>query len=247
MQKRAVVTGISHGLGAFIGARLAQEGWNVTGFGRSELNPVPEGVEYFQADLSSPEVISGLPARIGPTPDLLVHCAVGYPESGRPLNLVDMEDVFRVNTLAPYQLTLDLLAAKPSDHFLSCVVVNSEAIYQADNQSGVYAASKAALRVLTTALASECRDSYASTATLLLGPLGSSGKTDGLRAVAAKRGLTEEEITRIFLRKSNPNLVINSLIDYAAVWKSVQYVESLGPIANGMLCKLDGGSSGSLI
>lgn len=247
MQKRAVVTGLSHGLGAFIGARLAQEGWRVTGFGRSELNPVPEGIEYFQADLSSVEAVSGLADRIGPTPDLVIHCAVSYPGSKSTLTLPDMGEVFRVNALAPYQLTLELLAAKPPDKFLSCVVVNSEAIYQADNQSGVYAASKAALRVLTTALAAECRDNHASTATLLLGPLASLQKTDDLRSVATKRGLTEEEITRIFLRKSNSNLVINSLIDFDAAWKSVQYIESLGATANGMLCKLDGGSSGSLI
>ena len=248
--KRAFVTGASRGLGARLATRLAEEGWQVTGLGR---RPSPEGgwgkgIDYLQADLSDPHTLDSLPERFGPTPDLIVHNAVTYPpRDSEALTLADLEDVFRVNALAPYRLTLDLLKAKPDDRFCTVVVVNSESIYHADFPSGIYAASKAALRVLTTSLADHCRSRNAAVATLLLGPLADPGKVADLRAVAEKRGVTEEEITRIFLRKSNPDLVIEQLIDFDACVRSVQYIADLGATANGMMCKLDGGSSGSLV
>ncbi|MET9730313.1 SDR family oxidoreductase [Streptomyces sp. NPDC006458] len=250
MAKRAFVTGSSHGLGAHLASRLAGDGWKVTGLGRRPEAETPgtAGVDYIQADLSRPETVERLPALLGETPDLIVHNAVSYPPRGaQELSLADLDSVFRVNALAPYRLTLDLLAAKPDTRFTSVVVVNSESMYHADRDSGVYAASKAALRVLTTALADVCRSRNAGVATLLLGPLADPDKVEQLRRVAAGRGVDEAEITRIFLRKSNPDLVIEELIDFESCYRSVQYIADLGRAANGMVCRLDGGSAGSLI
>lgn len=249
-RRHAFVTGASHSLGAHLAARLAEEGWKVTGLGRRPENNsfTARGIDYLQADLSLPETLESLPARIGDTPDLIVHNAVSYPGQDTSVPaLSDLESVFRVNALVPYRLTLDLLSVKPQDRFCSYIVVNSEAIYHADQRSGVYAASKAALRVLTTALADACRSRNASVSTLLLGPLPDPRKVETIRWIAEERGLTEDEITRIYLRKSNPDLVIDTLIDFESCFKSIEYIVSLGPIANGMVCKLDGGSSGSLI
>jgi len=248
--RRAFITGTSQGLGAFLATRLAEDGWKVTGLGRRPRteSSAAQAIDYIQADLSLPETVEELPALIGETPDLIVHSAVVYPS--REISVpgwADLEGAFRVNALVPYRLTLDLLADKPQDHFTSCVVVNSEAICHADRQSGVYAASKAALRVLTTALAESCRSHNASVSTLLLGPLADPAKVADLRGIAERRGVSEAEITRLFLRKSNPDLVIESLIDFESCYRSVMYIADLGPVANGMMCRLDGGSAGSLI
>jgi NAD(P)-dependent dehydrogenase (short-subunit alcohol dehydrogenase family) len=248
--KRALVTGASHGLGAHLAARLAEDGWEVTGLGRRPESALPadRGFDYIQADLSVPDTVESLACRIGEVPDLVVHNAVTYPDRGeRVPKLSDLESVFRVNALAPYRLTLDLLAAKPEDRFCSCVVVNSEAMYHADRWSAGYAASKAALRVLTTALADSCRSRNAAVSTLLLGPLADPKKIEDIRAIAEKRGMTENEVTRLFLRKSNPDLVIDTFIDHEACYCSLRYLADLGPIANGSVCRLDGGSSGSLV
>lgn len=247
-REHALVTGASQGLGAYLAGRLSEEGWKVTGLGRrpeSELAGT-HSMTYLQADLSQPETLEMLPGRIGKTPDLIVHAAVAYPDHGGELSLRELERVFRVNALAPYRLTLDLLAAQSQERFCSCIVVNSEVIYHADAQSGAYAASKAALRVLTAALADGCRSRNASVATLQLGPLTDLKKVQQLRAIAAKRGASEEEVTRLFLRRSNPNLVIDQFIDLESCFQSVGYIAGLGAMANGMVCRLDGGSSGSL-
>lgn len=247
--KRALIIGASANLGAHFATRLAAQGWAVTGVGRRPAGTVqlPGDVAYIQADLSVPQTLESLPEKLGDVPDLVVYNAVLYPgQSDGPPSLESLENVFRVNALAPYRLLLDLLA-RPRDTFCSCVVVNSDAMYHAREQSGVYSASKAALRVLTGSLSAACRDQNASVSTLLLGPLADPLKVNGLRRAAEQRGTTEAEATRTFLRRSNANLVIDTLIDYESCFDSLMYLAGLGPVANGMMCRLDGGSSGGLV
>ncbi|MFD9002375.1 SDR family NAD(P)-dependent oxidoreductase [Streptomyces sp. NPDC059582] len=248
--RHALVTGACKGLGQYLAARLADEHWSVVGVGRCPADQVPPvpGVTYLQADLALPRTPADLSARLDSAPHLVVHCAAAYP-AARPSGpaLPDMEEVFRVNALNPYLLTLDLLARKPPDRFCSYVVVNSESIYSADRHSAIYAASKAALRVLTAGLAAGCRSAEASVSTLLLGPLADRAKLAEIETVAERRSLPPAEVVRLFLRRSNPNLVIDEFIDYESCFRSVRYLAELGPTANGMLCKLDGGSSGSLV
>ncbi|MBM0275413.1 SDR family NAD(P)-dependent oxidoreductase [Micromonospora tarensis] len=248
--KTAVITGASDGLGAHLATRLAEEGWRVTGVGRRPHteSSVPAGIDYVRLDLARPDAVEQLLDRLGETPDLVVQNAVSYPAPGDGApSLTEMEDVFRVNALTPYRLALGLLDRKPPEQFVSCIVINSESIYHADDGSGLYAASKAALRVLSTALATRYRSRNASVATLLLGPLADAKKVAQLRRIAEQKGLSEQQVTALFLRRSNPDLVIDQLIDFDSCHRSVAYLAGLGPVANGMLCRLDGGSAGSLI
>lgn len=248
--KHALVTGASAGLGRHLAQGLAAKGWSVTGVGRRAPGVQTSGeFTYLQADLSNPDAVDAVAAALGQTPDLVVQCAAHYPDpaTSQAAGVAGLESMFRVNALTPYLLTRKLLALKPPDLFCCTVVVNSEAIFAADKNSAPYAATKAALRVLTAGLADECRGANASVATLLLGPLASADKLASIRALASKRGVSEAEIIRMFFARSNPNLVIDQFIDYGACLRSVEYLAELGPTANGMLCRLDGGSAGSLI
>jgi NAD(P)-dependent dehydrogenase (short-subunit alcohol dehydrogenase family) len=249
--KSAIVIGASQGLGKYLATRLAEQGWEVTGIGRRSLEDVGNALsfEYIQADLSDVATLDLLSRLFGEKkPDLIVHNAVTYGELRRPgPTLNELETIFRVNTLLPYRLLLEYLSTVPQDMFTSCIVVNSDSIYHANQHSGVYAASKAALRILTTALADFCQSRNASVSTLLLGPLEDQKKVDEFRRIAERKGVSKDEIMRLFLRKSNPSLVIDSLIEFEPCFQSIQYIASLGRVANGMLCKLDGGSSGSLV
>lgn len=249
--RNVLIIGASNGMGAHLAARFAEEGCPVVGTGsRPQEDGTAEGLaEYVRLDLSDPDASAHLLERLqGTAPELVVHNAVSYGPLGESdLTLEELETLFRINCLAPYRLLRDLLSATPQQRFCSFVVVNSDSIYRANEQSGAYAASKAALRVLTTALADACKSRNASASTLLLGPLADPRKTEELRLVAERRGVSEDDIVKAFLRKSNPSYVIDSLIDFESCFRSVQYIAGLGRSANGMLCKLDGGSSGSLV
>ncbi|WP_320782034.1 SDR family oxidoreductase [Streptomyces sp. CRN 30] len=240
---RALVTGASHGLGLDTARRLAAEGWSVTGAGRRPAAAVerPVPFDYRSADLSRPETCPEVAAAAGDGWDLVVHSAVYYADfHQRPrLGFADTEEMLRVNALAPYHLTLEILDRQPPERFCSVVVVNSEAMYHADRQSAPYAASKAALRLLTAGLAETCRERRAAVSTLFLGPLDDERKRADLRAIAVKLGADEEDVTRKYLKRSNPDLVIEELIDYASCFRTIRHLRDLG--------RLDGGSAGSLI
>lgn len=245
----ALVIGASRGVGAHIANRLAEEGWVVKGVGRrpfESIAPKPK-YEYVRADISDPNALDEMLSDLGRAPDLVVHNAVRADWDSSSLNLEGMEAAFRVNALAPYLITRDLLARKADTDFLSCVFINSEAVFHADQHSCSYAASKAALRVLSAGLSASVRGKNAALATLMLGPLADQSRLDEARSIAEQRGITPTQVVRLFLRKTKPDMVIDDLIDYESCFTSIKYIHGLGPAANGMVCRLDGGSGGSLI
>lgn len=249
--KRAMVIGASQSLGAHLATRLVEQGWMVTGTGRRPFKDVEitQNIEYVQADLSDVDSLNLLSGRLKEVmPDLIVYNAAAYSDWSESIpTLGELEMVFRVNAFMPYRLLLEYLSTASQDRFCSCVMINSDSIYHAHPRSGVYAASKAALRVFTSVLAEVCHSRNASISTLLLGPLADPKKVGELHSIAQRRGLSDEEVIHMYLRKSNPSFVIDSLIDFESCIQSILYIASLGRIANGMLCKLDGGSSGSLV
>jgi NAD(P)-dependent dehydrogenase (short-subunit alcohol dehydrogenase family) len=245
----ALVIGASRGVGAHIANRLSEEGWKVTGVGRrpfESIIPVPK-FEYVRADVSDPNALDQMLGDFERIPDLVVYNAVHPTGDSSSVSLERLEAAFRVNALVPYLLIRDLLARKPDADFLSCVFINSEAVFHADQHSCSYAASKAALRVLSAGLSESVRDGNAALATLMLGPLADQKKLDEARSIAEKKGVTPSEVIRLFLRKAKPNLVIDDFIDYESCFMSIRYIHGLGRAANGMVCRLDGGSGGSLI
>ena len=249
--KKGIVIGASHGWGAHLATRLVKEGWDVTAVGRRS-KPDHSGTEvprYLQADVSTPGGREAVACELRQqSPALIVYNAVSYgPRDVTPPPLEEMEATFRVNALVPYHLLLDYFTQRSTEEFCTCVVINSDSIYHANKYSGIYAASKAALRVLTTALASACQSQNAAVATLLFGPLADEENFDKLRSVADRTGADMDVVTRRFLARSNQAYVIESFLDYESCVKSVLAIASLGRDANGMLCKLDGGSSGSLV
>ena len=206
---------------------------------------VDAGARYRTVDLSLPDSSDLLAEVLSEwQPRAIVYCAVEYGGRTDP-SLADAERLFRVNALVPYLGLKRFL--NDATHACSVVFVNSDSIYSANDHSGLYAASKASLRVFATALAAACRSTSASVSTLLLGPLADEKKLGELASLAERANIDVDEMTHRFLRRSNPSLVIDELIDFGSCFESVRYMVDLGAAANGMLCKLDGGSSGSLV
>lgn len=245
---RALIVGASVGLGRHVATGLTQAGWQVCGVGRRDVRSDDLGYEYIRADLANWSDVDKLKQRLAfDAPDLVVYNAAMYAEASPGQETADeLEAMFRVNAIAPYVMLYEYLNGA-KETLRTCIVVNSDAIYHASVQSGVYAAAKAALRVFTSALAQAAKSRNAAAATLLLGPLADERKLNEFQKIAEKRNLETADVARIFLERSNPSFVIDALIDFERCLESVRYIVSLGRTANGMLCKLDGGSSGSLV
>lgn len=249
--KKGIVIGASHGWGAYLATRLVEEGWEITAVGRRPEPdlPGPDGPRYLQADMATPAGVETVADELRQqAPSLIVYNAVSYgPRTATLPPLADVEATFKVNAIVPYHLLLDYFTQRPSEDFCTCIMINSDSIYHANKYSGVYAASKSALRVLTSALSSACQSRNAAIATLLFGPLADTANFDKLREVAAATGADMDLVTRRYLSKSNQWYVIDEFLAYESCVKSVLYIASVGRDGNGMVCKLDGGSSGSLV
>src|ERR1044072_1015944 len=249
--KRAIVIGASRGWGAYLASRLVKEGWDVTAVGRRPKPDLPntDALRYVQADLTTGDGYETVERELRePAPALVVYNAASYgPRDATLPPLDELEATFRLNTLVPYHLLLNHVEKQSAAEFCTYVVTKSDSIYHANKYSGISPASKAALRVLTTALPSACKSHNAAAAPLLLGPLADEENFEKLQDVADRTGADINLVTRRYLARSNQAYVINSLLSYESCVKNVLTIADLGRDANGMLCKMDGGSSGSLI
>jgi NAD(P)-dependent dehydrogenase (short-subunit alcohol dehydrogenase family) len=241
--------GGSRGVGAAIANELRQVGWDVFACARRpRINAeLDDTVNYAQVNLSTSEGIIQLREHICEVePSLIVWNAADHGNRrGKISSAEELEEMFRINAFAFYQVVGPALGA--SDSRRSIVVINSDSMFHANRFSGEYAASKAALRVFSSALADRCRGTEHSVSTLLLGPLRDDRTVQQLEQVAAKTQLPIHEVERQFLQRANPSYVSSKLLDLASVTQTVRHLYALGASANGAMCRLDLGSSGSLI
>jgi NAD(P)-dependent dehydrogenase (short-subunit alcohol dehydrogenase family) len=161
MTPTAIVTGASRGLGLALARALAERGWRVVVDARG-LADVPaelpaDRVVTLQGDVADEAHRRALIAAAGGRIDLLVNNASSLgPSPLPPLHeypLAALEEVYRVNALAPLRLIqLAMPAMREGGRILN---VTSDAAVEAYGGWGGYGSSKAALEQLTRVLAAE--------------------------------------------------------------------------------------------
>jgi benzil reductase ((S)-benzoin forming) len=162
----AIVTGISRGLGEALAAELLGRDFLVLGVGRSNSSRLGgEAYRFVPCDLSRPASIAGAvgPAladlvRLEPaTVTLINNAAVAAPVGriGR-LDAGEVEAAIATNVAAPLLLADLFLRAFPHDTVGRRIInVSSGAAQKALAGSAVYGMSKAAIEMLTAALAAD--------------------------------------------------------------------------------------------
>jgi NAD(P)-dependent dehydrogenase (short-subunit alcohol dehydrogenase family) len=160
MASTAIVTGASRGLGLALARALAARDWRLVIDAR-DLPGVPEGlpgdVVAIAGDVADPEHRKALVEAAGGRIDVLVNNASALGPSPLPplaeYPLDALEDVYRVNALAPLALAQLALPLMPAGARI--VNVTSDAAVEAYEGWGGYGSSKAALEQLTRVLAVE--------------------------------------------------------------------------------------------
>ncbi len=148
--RRAIVTGISSGIGREVGRHLLRDGWSVIGIARRREGP--EGAQLVEGDAADAEVLTRALALTGGRLDGLV-CAAGLPPEGPWDDRERWDEILRVDLSGPYEalrLAMHALAAARGSAVLVGSIVGS---HEGSPRSPAYAAAKAGLEGLTRSVA----------------------------------------------------------------------------------------------
>lgn len=160
LNKIALVTGASSGIGQEISARFLAEGAFVFGCGIESIASIDnDKFKYKSADLTdynqATNVVNECVSTFGGI-DILVNCAgitgVGSVETTSP---TDFERQFQVNVFAVYNITKAAVPYLKNSHSASIVNISSELGVKAIPERIGYCPSKAAIVMLTKCLAIE--------------------------------------------------------------------------------------------
>lgn len=145
-----IVTGVSRGLGRAMCDLLLSKGEKVIGIGRTNtINH--SNYSFYPCDLSSPGAVDKLNIEMENGPITLVNNAgilgtIGRITDQTPLVL---EEVLRVNTIAPMELTRLIYSQVVDKNTFRLVNISSGAANRAIPSWGAYCASKSALNMLS--------------------------------------------------------------------------------------------------
>jgi NAD(P)-dependent dehydrogenase (short-subunit alcohol dehydrogenase family) len=168
MERTAIVTGGTGGLGSAVVRRLADEGWRVVvpWIVERELERVErrDGLELVQADLFDPQAVSGLielaTSETGAPLQGLVNLVGGFAAGGRvhETPVEEFEQQFRVNLRPTYLVTHAALEPIVAAGGGSIVCVGTRAAVSPFPGAAGYVASKAAVIAFAQAVAVEYRN-----------------------------------------------------------------------------------------
>ena len=168
MDRTAIVTGGTGGLGAAVVERLLADGWRVVvpWIAERELERLPprEGLELVQADLSDPDAVAGVVARAAEDEAApvrgLANLVGGFAMGGKvhetPIN--EFEAQFRLNLRPTYLMTQAVLREMLGHGGGAIVCVGSRAAVQPFPGAAGYIASKAAVTAFVQAVAAEYKN-----------------------------------------------------------------------------------------
>lgn len=187
MQKRALVTGASRGIGAATARALAADGWEVNiNYFQSEAQAKALGKELgariFRADVADPEQVRAMFAEMGPVELLVNNAGIAYEGLLTDMSEEDWQRIFAVNVGGIFHCVQ--CALPHMIHIKHGIIINTSSVLMKAGGSceAAYTATKGAVEGLTKSLARE------------LGP-------SGIRVNAVAPGAIETDMLNCFTRE----------------------------------------------
>lgn len=165
----AVVTGSNSGIGEAVARRLLASDWRVIGISRRPGTINHAGYKHLEADLSSPASLALAAESVlqeeGPLEVLINNAGVGYFAPHEELSITQIEEMVRINLLAPLLLSKILLRTiKSSEGWI--INISSFSAHERSSFGAAYAATKAGLKHFSDSLFDEVRKSGAKIVTI---------------------------------------------------------------------------------
>ena len=182
IDRRALVTGATGGIGRAIAHELAARGCALTVTGRRELElewlvaDLGPGAQGLTADLTELDQVSGLMDRAGPVDVLVANAGIGIPQDLAMLSDVEIAEAIRVNLLAPAALARAAVGPmKRRGHGHIVFISSGAGLIATPGNGSVYTATKWGLRGLGLALRQELHGTGVGVSTIFPGPIRDAG------------------------------------------------------------------------
>ena len=251
INKTALISGSTKGIGFAIASQLAAEGARVIVNGRSEKTvnsalqqirtAVPEAkVEGFAGDLASTTATEEL-IELFPAVDILVNNLGVYEP--KPFDRISDEDwrrFFEVNVLSGVRLSRAYLPGMKERNRGRIVFVSSESAINTPAEMIHYGMTKTAQLAVSRGLAQYCGGTEITVNSILPGPTHSAGVEDFVKQLGG--GQSFEAFEKEFFRSVRPSSLLRRFETPDEVARLVTFVCS--PVAsaiNGAALRVDGG------
>lgn len=160
MNKKALVTGASSGIGLAITRQLLEEGYAVDGIARDFANTNCEDMNMHQLDLSNIDVLPDRLVDFNDDVDVLVLAAgIGRFGGLEQFSHQQIREVIDTNLVSYLYLLKHFLPLMKRRGLGDIVIVGSESALQGARAGAVYCASKFAVRGLAQSVRADCSNS----------------------------------------------------------------------------------------
>ena len=173
--KTVLLTGASSGIGLATGLKLAKEGYEIYGIGRTFDTTIsfPQNFHRYSCDLTDYtallSTLNKIKEAIGvPSPDILIHSAgVGYYGLQEHISDENIQSLIRTNVEAPIVLTSHLLPFMKQRKSGYIIFLASVTARKSNTYGCAYGATKSALLSFANSLFEEVRKNGIKVTTLL--------------------------------------------------------------------------------
>jgi NAD(P)-dependent dehydrogenase (short-subunit alcohol dehydrogenase family) len=259
VDKRAVVTGSTAGIGFAIAETLAKEGASVVVNGRTEQR-VNEAVDKLRAS-SVQGKVEGVAADVGtvegtdkvircfPDADILVNNA-GIFEV-KPFEQIDDDDwkrFFEVNVLSGVRLSRHYLPGMMKRNWGRVVFISSESALQIPTEMIHYGMTKTAQLAVSRGIAETTAGTNVTVNSVLPGPTASEGVERFVHELAVEQKTDAAGVEREFFRTMRSTSLLKRFAKPEEVAALVTFVCSpLSSATNGAALRVDGGVVRSIV
>jgi NAD(P)-dependent dehydrogenase (short-subunit alcohol dehydrogenase family) len=251
--KTALVTGSTAGIGFAIARGLAASGARVVVNSRKDkgvqsakerlLKEVPGArVEGVAGDLSDAAGCAAVTKAV-PDVDILVNNAgIFAPKDFFEIPDQDWTHIFETNVMSGVRLSRAYMPGMLARNWGRIIFISSESALQIPKEMIHYGVTKTAQLAVSRGLAELTAGTAVTVNSVLPGPTRSDGVGDFFQAMAARAGVSADEMIKNFIREHRPTSLLQRLATVEEIANMVVYVASKEASAtNGAALRVDGG------
>lgn len=259
LDKVALVSGSTAGIGLAIANTLAEEGATVIVNGRTE-DRVNEAIATIKQTVPNAK-LQGVAADLGTTAgadalfqqiaevDILVNNLGIY--GAKPFDEIadaEWQNFFEVNIMSGVRLSRRYLPLMLQKNWGRVVFISSESGLNIPAEMIHYGVTKTAQLALARGLAETTAGTQVTVNSVLPGPTRSEGVEDFIRGLATSQQISPEQVEKEFFAKTRPSSLIQRFASTSEVAALVAFVVSpLASAINGAALRVEGGLVRSIV